>query len=233
MIITVIRTIIMYAFVVVTLRIMGKRQVAELEPSELVVTIIISDIAAMPITDLGQPLFGSIVAILLLLVLEVCLSYAAYKNLGVRSVLYGRPSTFFSKGKMHQNEMDKQRFNIGDLMEEIRNSGASSLDEVDYVIMETNGNVSVILNSKNRPVTPKDLNIKVEPTRISFIVIDNGTVIEENLKRLGLDDIWLQKQIQKSGVSRAKDVFYLGVDENGTVVTVPKERNAAKERGGK
>lgn len=232
MIITILRTVIMYVFVVLALRVMGKRQIGELEPSELVVTIIISDIAATPITDLGQPLMGSLVAILLLLVLEVCLSYAAYRNLRVRTLLYGRPSTFFAKGKINQKEMERQRFNIGDLMEEVRNSGASSLDEVAYIIMETNGNVSVISDAKSRPVTPQDLNLKVQPTRISYIIIDNGTVLDYNLRHMGLDENWLKKQMEQNGVKHVKDVFYLGVDENGTVVFVPKAEQKKARKGG-
>ncbi|MEG2670492.1 MAG: DUF421 domain-containing protein [Oscillospiraceae bacterium] len=117
--------------------------------------------------------------------------------------------------------MENQRFSISDLMEEIRNSGASGLDEVDYVIMETNGKLSVILNSDNRPLTPKDLDIKAESTRISYIVIENGKLVDINMKRLGLSDMWLKKQLESNGISRISDVFYMGVDENGKVVALP------------
>ena len=188
MILTVLRTIIMYFFVVLTLRLMGKRQIGELEASELVVTIIISEIAAMPITNLGVPLIGSILAILILLVLEICLSYAAYRNLNIRTFLYGRPSMFYQKGRLNQGEMQKQRFNLGDLMEELRNSGAVSLDQVDYVLMETNGKVSVIMKAEESPLTPKDVNLKTDTVRMSYVIIDNGNVVVPNMKRLGLRD---------------------------------------------
>lgn len=224
MIITVIRTIIMYAFVVLTLRIMGKRQIGELEPSELVVTIIISEIAAMPITNTGEPILGSILAILILLILEVVLSFAAYKNIHLRSFLYGRPSIFFKHGKIDQQEMKKQRFNLGDLMEEVRNNGAASLDEVAYIIMETNGNVSVILNAKNRSVTPKDLNLSPEETEISFVIIDNGKLIKNNLTRLGFDENWLNKRLKENHVNHIKNVFYCCADQSGNVIVVPKEK---------
>lgn len=224
MIITVIRTVIMYAFVVLTLRLMGKRQIGELEPSELVVTIIISEIAAMPITNAGEPVLGSILAIMILLILEVVLSFLAYKNIHLRSFLYGRPSIFFKQGKIDQQEMKRQRFNLGDLMEEVRNSGAASLDEVAYIIMETNGNVSVILNAKNRPVTPDDINLSPEETEISYVIIDNGSLIKNNLKRLGFDMNWLHKRLKENHVNNIRDVFYCCSDANGKVLVIPKEK---------
>lgn len=224
MLISIIRTVIMYTFVVVTLRAMGKRQIGELEPSELVVTIIISDIAAAPINDLNQPLISNVLSILILFILEVSLSYLAYRNLKIRTLIYGKPSTFFSKGKINQTEMERQRFSIGDLMEEVRNSGASSLKEVSYVIMETNGNVSVIPNAKDRPLTPRDIGLDVEPTVISYIIIDNGNVLKSNLVRLGFDENWLKKQLKKHNVKRAGQVFYMGVDETGEVVFVPRKK---------
>ena len=145
MIITIIRTIIMYIFVVVTLRMMGKRQIGELEASELVVTIIISEIAAMPITNIEVPLGTNITAMLVLMSLEVLISFFAFKSPRLRSFLYGKPSVFYENGKLNQDEMLKQRFNIADIMEEIRGNGVCTLSDVEFIVMETNGKVSVIL----------------------------------------------------------------------------------------
>ena len=231
MIITVLRTIIMYVFVVLTLRLMGKRQIGELEASELVVTIIISEIAAMPITNLGVPLSSSVIAILILLILEVCLSYVAYRSLSVRTLLYGRPSMFFQKGRLNQEEMKKQRFNVADLMEELRNNGAISLSQVDYVIMETNGKVSVIMNSQNSSVTPSDLNLNPEPVHMSYVIIDNGNLVRPNMERLGLNDDWLDKQLKTYNLKHPKDVFYLSFEQDsGSVVLIP--RDSVKSQGG-
>lgn len=231
MIITVLRTIIMYVFVVLTLRLMGKRQIGELEASELVVTIIISEIAAMPITNLGVPLSSSVIAILILLILEVCLSYVAYRSLSVRTLLYGRPSMFFQKGRLNQEEMKKQRFNVADLMEELRNNGAISLSQVDYVIMETNGKVSVIMNAQNSSVTPSDLNLNPEPVHMSYVIIDNGNLVRPNMERLGLNDDWLDKQLKTYNLKHPKDVFYLSFEQDsGSVILIP--RDSVKSRGG-
>ncbi len=225
MITTVLRTAIIYFFVVLILRMMGKRQIGELEPSELVVTIIISEVAAMPITDIGVPLLVSILAILTLVILEIFLSYLAYRSTKIRTMFYGRPSMFYENGRLNQQEMRKQRFNVADLMEELRNNGAISLNQVEYVLMETNGKVSVILKSENSPVTPADLQIKTEPARMSYVLIDNGNLISGNLKRLGLNDIWLDQLLRKNQLKKPKDVFYLSVEKDtGNTVLIPKEK---------
>ncbi len=228
MFITFIRTIIMYFFVVVTLRLLGKRQIGELEPSELVVTIVISEVAALPIQDASQPILNSLIAISLLLILEVILSFSAYKSFWARKVFFGTPSVFFEKGKINQNEMKKQRFTLHDLMETIRNTGATSLSEVDYVIMETNGNVSVIPNSKFRPATSFEAGIETSPNYISYILVDNGNVNEHNLKHLGYNHDWLDKQIKKNNIKKVSEIFCMTADLNGSVVIIPVEKRKGK-----
>ncbi|MBQ2890787.1 MAG: DUF421 domain-containing protein [Clostridia bacterium] len=223
MLITFIRTILIYGFVIFAIRIMGKRQIGELEPSELVVTIIISEVAAMPIQDTSQPVILSVVAIVLLLILEVIISFVAYKSRGFRKILYGTPSILYSKGKINQKEMERQRFNVNDLMEIIRNNGAASLSEVDYVIVETNGNVSVLLNAENKTVTTKDLGIESAPVEISYLVIDNGKENETNLKRIGFDLEWLKTQLKEHSVTKIEDVYCMGADRLGNIFIIRKE----------
>ncbi len=218
-----IRTIIVFFFVVLTFRMLGKRQIGELEPSELVVAIIISEVAALPIQDTSQPLINSLIAIFLLVILEVCVSFAAYKSFGVRKVLYGTPSVFYEKGKINQKEMEKQRFNLNDLMECVRNTGATSLDEVDFVIMETNGNVSVIPNSQSRTVNTTDLNLNVQQTYLSYVIIDNGSVNFNNLKRIGMTEKQLEKRLRPYGIDNYDDVFCMTATRNGDVVVIRKE----------
>ena len=224
MIVTILRTLIMYIVVVGALRMMGKRQIGELEASELVVTIIISDIAAMPITNIEAPLLVNIIGILVLMVLEVVLSFVAFKNPRARRIMYGKPSTFYQNGKFNQEEMLKQRFNVADIMEEVRGNGATSLDEIEYIVMETNGKVSIILKSQYSPIMPSQMSIKTEPVRMSYIIIDNGNIIHNCMKMLGLNEEWLRKELQKNGLKSAKEVFYLSFEQNtGNTVLVPKE----------
>ena len=130
---------------------------------------------------------------------------------------------FFEKGKLNISEMERQRFSVTDLMEAIRNNGNSSLSEVDYVIMETNGDISVIPSSLYRPVTPKDLNLKPEEDFVSYIIIDGGKVYENNLNSLGFDKNWLMKQLKKEKINSIKDVFYFSANKNGETFLMKKE----------
>lgn len=228
MLITFIRTIIMYFFVVLTLRLIGKRQIGELEPSELVVTIVISEVASLPIQDTSQPIANSLIAISLLLILEAVISFGAYKSLGIRKLFYGRPSIFYEKGKINQSEMKKQRFNLNDLMEVVRNSGSLSLDEIDYVIMETNGNISVIPNESNKPLTAGSLNKPSSPPQLCYIVVDNGRINRRSLSQLGFNEEWLLKQL-KAQSFRLSEVFCMTADQKGNIVLFP----ADKKKGGK
>lgn len=225
MIITIIRTFIMYFFVVGTLRLMGKRQIGELEASELVVTIIISDIAAMPITNIEVPLLTNIAAILVLMIIEVLLSYLAYKSTGIRTALYGKPSTFFKNGRFNQKEMLRQRFNVADIMEELRNNGVASLEDVEFIVMETNGKVSVILKQEKSAATAEMLNIKPSQSGMSYIIVDNGTPVRECMKNLGLNDSWLDNQLKRNKIKSVKDIFYLSFEENtGKTVLIRKQQ---------
>lgn len=210
----------MYFFVVLILRSMGKRQIGELEPSEFVVTIMVSELASMPIQETEEPLLTSILSIIMIVVLEITVSFIAYKNVKARKILYGKPSMLFEKGKINQNEMEKQRFNMNDLMEVVRNNGAATLDDVEYVIVETNGNVSVLLKPEKQPLTPSDVGIKPSPSELSYIIIDNGNISFENLKKLGYNNDWLKKQLEKEKINSPQNIFYMGADKNGNTFTV-------------
>ena len=210
-----IRTFIMYVLVVFALRLMGKRQLSDFEPSELVVTIMISEIAAQPVQDNSQPLLSSVIVIILLLIFEVILSFTAFKSPRARRVLYGTPSVFYEKGKLNIAEMESQRFSVTDLMEAVRNEGIPSLSEVDYVIMETNGNISVIQSAYARPATPSDFDMESSEIYLSYIIIDDGKVYHNNLKKLGFDEEWLKKQLDMKKIKSVKEVFYFSADKNG------------------
>jgi len=211
------RTLIMYGVVSLSVRIMGKRQIGELEPSELVVTIMISEVASLPIDGKNQNIIPAVIAILTLVVIEVFVSYLAYKSRRMRQFLYGTPSVFYEKGKINKKEMDKQRFNLNDLMETVRNAGASSLDEVDFVIMETNGNMSVIMNELSRPLSPEDLGLKPEPPEISYVIIDNGKINFGNLKKIGFNREWLDKAIMEEGHKSPDEILLMTADKSGKI----------------
>lgn len=151
-----IRTIILYFLVVVSLRIMGKRQIGELQPSELVVAIMVSDLATIPMQDTRIPLLAGAIPILTLIILEVILSFISMKNKKFREFVSGKPSILVHNGQIVQDEMDKQRFTREDLLEELRMAGCDDITEIQYAVLETTGNIGLILKKDNRPLTLKD-----------------------------------------------------------------------------
>jgi len=201
---------------------MGKRQIGELQASELVVAILISEIASVPIQDSSNSLLFSLMAITILLACEVTLSLVCQKVPRFRKFIYGSPSVLIERGKINQKEMRRQRINISDLMENIRNSGIATIDEVEYLIVETNGKISAIQKSAKSPVTPEDLNIAVVENEISYIIIDDGKIFGHNIKLLGFDKNWLQSQLKAHKLKHPKDVYYMSATRGGDVFLYPK-----------
>jgi len=154
--VSLIRTIILYVIVVIGVRIMGKRQIGELQPTELVITIMISELASIPMQATGIPIMAGVIPIAVLIALEVLLSYAVLKNKRFREILSGKPSILIYDGVVMKNEMAKLRFNNDDLMEDLRLAGCTDVREVQYAILETNGQLSVILKKDHQPLTFKD-----------------------------------------------------------------------------
>ena len=223
MVILFIRTVIIYALVIFALRIMGKRQIGELQPSELVVAIMISDLATVPMSDISIPLVYGIVPIFTLVISEIIISFVSLKSEKIRVFISGKPQLLMRSGKLQRKEMLHARVNIDDLMEELRKVGYFSLNDVDTVVLETGGNISVIPASSAAPPTNKDLNISANQQRISYIYIADGKVRHSELRRSGKNITWLKKEIKKGGISGIDDVFILTEDGEGNVYIQGKE----------
>jgi len=218
-----IRTIIIFFFITGVFRLMGKRQVGELQASELVVAILISEIASVPIQDSSNSLLFSLMAIVILLTCEVTLSLVCQKVPKIRRIVFGEPSVLVENGKINQKEMRRQRLSISDLMENIRNSGIGSISEIEYLIVETNGKVSAIQKAGKSPATPEDLNLVVQDKEISYIIIDDGKIFEYNIRQLGFDGNWLRARLNEGKVKTPKDVYYMSATKSGEVFIYPKE----------
>ena len=223
MVIAFMRTLILYLLIILGIRLMGKRQVGELEPSELVLALIIADLAAVPMQDFGIPLLAGVIPIFTLLCVTMILSVLTMKSIRFRALICGRPSVIVADGKLRQREMYRNRFTLDELMEELRMQGVSDLTTVKYAILETNGRVSVLLKSEEMPVTAMQMQLHPQEPGLPVILINDGRLITHNLKGRGLDDNWLQKQLEAHHVRRPEQVFLLTVDETGTVYFVPKE----------
>ena len=221
------RTVILYLLLMVGLRLMGKRQIGELEPSELVLTLIISDLASVPMQDFGIPLANGVFPIVTILCLSLLMSYFSLKSIRFRSLVCGRPTLIIREGKLLQANMAKNRFTLDELYEQLRSQGISDLSAVKYAILETSGQVSVLPYAKNSPVTAQDLGLPgPDQVTLPVLLINDGHVMGENLRAVGRDRAWLDKQLRQRQLTYPRQVFLLTVDEAGTVVCVTKEAGA-------
>ena len=217
------RTLILYFILMIGLRLMGKRQIGELEPSELVLTLIISDLASVPMQDFGIPLLTGIIPILTLLCITMLLSVLTMHSVKFRALVCGRPSIIVENGKLHQREMKKNRFTIDELMEELRMKGVTDLSTVKYAILETNGQVSVLPYANQLPATAEQLNVTPDDVGLPIVVVNDGRVLDHNLRTRGLDRTWLDKQLKAYKLHDPREVFLLTVDEQNRVYLVEKE----------
>ncbi len=218
-----IRTIIVYSLVIFSLRLMGKRQIGELQPSELVVAIMISDLATMPMSDVSIPLLYGIVPIFTLVICEIFLSFISLKNEWIRVFLSGKPQLLMKNGKLQRKEMLHARVNTDDLMEELRKAGYFSLNDVNTVILETGGTISVIPTKDASMPTNKDLNIDSQQQEIPYIFVADGKVRKSELCRSNKNEKWIMAQLKKNNISKIEDVFILSEDGEGNIYIQEKE----------
>ena len=222
------RTVILYFILMVGLRLMGKRQIGELEPSELVLTLIISDLAAVPMQDFGIPLVNGLFPIVTLLCLSMLLSFFSLKSIRFRKLVCGCPAVIIRDGKIMQQNMARNRITVDELLEELRSQGYSDMSAVKYAILETSGQVSVLPYTKDSPVTPKVSAMNVpDDVTLPILLINDGRIMSENLAASGYDQTWLDKQLTQRRLTSHRQVFLLTVDEAGTVTCVAKEERTA------
>jgi uncharacterized membrane protein YcaP (DUF421 family) len=218
-----IRTILLYIIVVAAVRVMGKRQIGELQPSELVVAILISELAAIPMQETGIPITSGIIPILTLISLEIILSGITVISLKARTIITGKPSILISNGVVNQQEMRRLRFTIDDLMEELRLAGIMNIDEVAFAILETNGKLSVFPTSENKPVTAKQMNITSKGGGLPNTIISDGTVSLITLQTIGKDIIWLKNTLLNANLV-PEQVFLMTIDSEEKTLIIPKAK---------
>ncbi len=223
MVIALIRTIILYLLIIFGIRLMGKRQIGQLEPSELVLSLLIADLAAVPMQDFGTPLVSGIIPILTLLCLSTILSVVTVKSVRFRAILCSRPSVIVQDGKIIPREMQKNRFTVDELMEELRVNGYTDLNKIKFAILETNGRISVLPYALDEPATAGQLRLPVTETGLPLIIINDGRLLQHNLTTRGKSLDWLEKQLKSRGISSVKEVFLFTLDENNNIYFSPKE----------
>lgn len=209
------RTIILYFVVVFTMRIMGKRQIGQLQPFELVIAIMISELASLPMQDTRIPLTHGVIPIITLLVLQVIISIVQLKSETARKIFCGKPSILIKDGKIDMNQLKNNRFNINDLLEEIRLQGYYNIEDIEYAILETSGQLSVIPKTELEPATKQDLNIQTSQDQLPVTLIMDGKVNKENLIIINKDTSWLNSQLKKNNIPSADKVFLALMDSKG------------------
>lgn len=208
----IIRTLIIYITLLIVMRIMGKRQLGELELSELITTLLFSEIATTPITNPERRLIDAIVPIGIIALLEIILSIIMMKIPTLKRILTSGPSVVIQKGRINKKEMLKARITIDELISQIRQSGTYDLSEVDYAILEENGKMTVVPKAKFRTPTIKDMKIKTEDSGVMHIIIADGKINKYNLELIRRNQKWLESLLSKQGL-KPRDVFCMTVDD--------------------
>ena len=227
MITALLRTAILYLLIMIGLRLMGKRQIGELEPGELVLTMMISDLATVPMQDFGIPLLAGVIPILTLLSLSLLLSQLSLRSVYFRELLCGKPVVLIENGVLHQRAMERNRYTLDELLEELRGQGFSTLADVKYAVLENSGRLSILPRAASQPPAARSLGLETEDTvTLPVVLVNDGRVMSRNLRTCGRDRAWLLDTLRAHGLSSPSEAFLLTLDERGGVLCVKKEAAA-------
>lgn len=223
MLVLFIRSILIYIIVLVVMRLMGKREIGQLQPFELVISIIIADLAAIPISNSGIPLTNGIIPILGLLVMDLIISIGNMKSMKFRQFISGKPSILIYRGKINEKVLRKERFTINELQERLRDKNIMNLGDVEYAILETSGQINVIQKPNKRTTIPEDFNIEPEYEGISYDLVIDGNIMYDNLSILEKDYKWLKKEVKKFGY-KPEEALVVTIDGKGQIFSQKKEK---------
>lgn len=217
MVIMLIRSVIIYLCSLIVIRLMGKRQVGEMQPFEFVITLIIADLACLPMAELSVPLLHGVVPILTLLIVHFLICFLSRKFMFARYLLTGKPAIVISPKGIDYKELKLLNMTLDDLMELVRGCDVFDLSEILYAIIETNGNLCVIKKSECEPVTREDLKVKVSQNSLPMNIIMDGKLMKENIKIAGIDDRFIRGIVEQAKINDIKDVLLMTLDANGSV----------------
>ena len=222
MLINFFRSIILYIIVLVVMRLMGKREIGQLQPFELAISIMIADLATIPMTDTGIPIGNGIIPILGLLVMHLLISLINLKSIKLREIICGKPRILIYRGKIQEKALIKERFTINELQERIRSQNIINLGDVEYAILETSGQITVIEKPNKRQTTPEDFGIIPEYEGIPYDLVVDGKVMMKNLEAIGKNYNWLKKEINKFGFN-PEDALVATIDGKNQIFCQKKE----------
>ena len=223
MLISLVRTLVMYGAILIAVRLMGKRQISQLQTSELVVTLLISELAVMPIQQHDDPLWNGLIPMVVLVVCEIVVSLFMLKSGKFRQLVCGNPIVVIENGRVLQEQMRRLRMSTEALFEQLRQAGSFALEVVAYAIMETNGQLSVLKKSSADYLTPKQAGVKAASEALEVVVVSDGKISQNSLRLCGRDPVWLREQLRFQGVELA-DVFIMTVRTDGQQRVIRKEK---------
>lgn len=216
------RALLLYAVIIICIRLMGKRQLGELQPGELVVTIMLSNIATLPIEDPDIPVLMGLVPIFTIVCMDVFMSYISMYSRKVRWLVSGSPKILISGGKINQRTMRSLRFTADDLFESLRSQQVFDIEDVQLAIVETTGQISVYVKKERSPLTPQDVGQQPEESDPPVMIIDNGCIVSEALSFIGCDEKWLSKVLKKEQLD-LDDIFIMTADDDKKYNIIKKE----------
>ena len=220
---TLIRTIILYILVLITMRMMGKREIGQLQPFELAIAIMIADLASVPMADTGVPIFNGIIPILGLLIMQMFISFINMRSIFVRRIVSGKPTILIYRGKIDEKAIKKEKITLNELQERLRQDGTFTISDVEYAILETSGQLTVIQKPEKRTVIPEDLGITPEYEGLPYDLVLDGKIMTQNLKTIGKDYIWLKKQVEKFKI-HPEEALIVTYDGKGQIFCQKKEK---------
>lgn len=223
MILSYVRTIILYLVLIFVIRMMGKRQVGQMEPSEFVVTMLVANLASIPMQDGAIPLFSGLVPILTVLAVELVISWLSIGNVGIRKLFCGKPVILIENGKIAEENLRAVRMTLDELTGHLRQKDVLSFTQVQYAILETNGELSVFPYPAQKPAAAADACIEVPPQSLPVTLIADGVVSQENLRLAGRDEAWLQGVLSRCQAA-AGETLLLTVDGQGEIQFQKKEK---------
>jgi len=224
MIITIVRTLILYALVIFALRVMGKREIGQLQPFELVVILMISDLAVVPSENVGIPLLSGILPILVLLSASMTLAWITLKSEKARAIVCGTPSILIRQGEIDEKELKRNCYNLTDLLEELRIKNVPNIADVEFAVLENNGNLSVFPKAHKRPTIPDDFQITPPYEGLPLPIIMDGKLNTHYLQQSNKDLSWLQSELKKQTIDKVEDVLIASIDSSGKLFVQAKQR---------
>ena len=222
MLIAIVRTLILYIFIITALRLMGKRQISDMQPSELVVTLVVSDIASLPMQNTSQPLLSGMIPVMVLVGLEILTSVLMMKSRTVRKLVCGNPVVVIEDGRLLQKQMKRLRMTNSDLMEQLRQQNVFSLNDVQYCIVETNGALSILEKPEKRVPNAEEAGVTIEDNKLEAVVVSDGKLLREGLSMCQKDERKVVNILSENHIPMGS-VFLMTMDGSGAYRIIRKE----------